>query len=471
MSLSDEIAAMSSEVSAAHAAILVVDDEALFGKAVLRRLERAGYRCEHAQTLAAARSAMQAAAFDLVLLDMRLPDGSGLDFLKALRERSDIPVIVMTAYGEVDDAVTAMKHAASDYLKKPLDLDELLLNVEKVIRAGALSQRLAYSQTRESSRAAHSTLIGESTKLVEVREQILRIAGLVSAEGVAPTVLITGETGAGKDVAARLLHSSSARATRPFVHVDCAALPKDLIEAELFGHVKGAFTHAVNERTGLIEAAEDGVVFLDEIGEIPLDLQAKLLAVLERRMLRRIGSSHERSTRAWFIAATNRAVEAMVEAGTLRADLYFRLNVLSLALPPLRERADDVIALAEHFAADVARRYGLAEVRLSAAAQARLRAYPWPGNVRELSHVIERAVLLSDHGAIDAPQLSLPVPETTPTASGDGLAALDALSLEAVEKLMIERAMENTGGNVSEAARRLGITRMAMRYRLRKYED
>ncbi|MGB1884092.1 MAG: sigma-54-dependent transcriptional regulator, partial [Gammaproteobacteria bacterium] len=277
MSLADDISGLGSDVAAKMARVMVVDDEALFGKAVARRLERSGYECLHVVTLAEARKALTEFDPELILLDMRLPDGSGIDFLRELRAERKIPVIVMTAYGELEDAVTAMKYAAADYLKKPVDLEELLLNVAKVLAANAVSQRLAYSQTRESNRADPSTLLGNSAAMAQVRAQVEQIA------------LITGETGGGKDVTARLLHQLSPRADRPFVHVDCAALPKDLIEAELFGHVKGAFTHAVSERTGLIEAAEDGVVFLDEIGEIPLELQAKLLAVLERRTLRRIG--------------------------------------------------------------------------------------------------------------------------------------------------------------------------------------
>lgn len=469
MTLSDDIRSMHADVTTQDAAILVIDDEALFGKAVKRRLERAGYRCAHVTTLLAASAALEKDEPDLVLLDMRLPDGSGLDFLKAMRPSKRVPVVVMTAYGEVDDAVTAMKYAAADYLKKPLDLDELLLIVEKVIAASAVNQRLEYSRTRESNQTNTRQLLGESAVLVNVRQQVLKIASLIGTDSVAPTVLITGETGSGKDVTARLLHQSSSRSMRPFVHVDCAALPKDLIEAELFGHVKGAFTHAVSERTGLIEAAEDGVVFLDEVGEIPLELQAKLLAVLERRMLRRIGSSHERATDAWFIAATNRPVEEMVANGSLRADLYFRLNVLTIELPPLCRRGDDVVMLARNFAAEVARRYGLGTVKLSAAAERCLRNYQWPGNVRELSHVMERAVLLCANGSIGESELALPGAVSPPGIETE-VTALDEMTLEQIEKLMIRRALSLSDGNVSEAARRLGITRMAMRYRLQKYQ-
>ena len=468
MALNQDIENLHAEVPLTATSVLVVDDEVLFAKAVMRHLEKAGYRCAHAATLAAAEAQLAAAPADLVLLDMRLPDGAGLDFLQRLRLRSAVPVIVMTAYGEVEDAVLAMKCAASDYLKKPVDLEELRVNIEKVLAHAALGRQLEYSRARESSTAPGAQLLGASPLIEQVRQQVARIASLVGAGAAqAPTVLITGETGTGKDVTARLLHQGSARASRPFVHVDCAALPKDLIEAELFGHVKGAFTHALAERTGLIEAAEDGVVFLDEIGELPLELQAKLLAVLERRTLRRIGSSQEQRSQAWFIAATNRPVAEMVASGALRADLYFRLKVLTLELPPLRARGEDIRLLAEHFVADYARRYGASAVRLAPDALGCLRAYGWPGNVRELSHVIERAVLLSGGGVIDAHALGL----------GEGFGAhpataapsLEDMTLEELEKTMLARALKGSAGNVSEAARRLGITRMAMRYRMDKH--
>lgn len=468
MAVKHDIEGMHADVPAIATRVLVVDDEALFAKAVIRHLEKAGYRCAHAGTLASAAAQMAAAEPDLVLLDMRLPDGSGLDYLQALRLRSPLPVIVMTAYGEIEDAVAAMKFAASDYLKKPIDLEELRLNIEKVLAHAALGRQLEYSRTRESLKSERAQLLGTSAAIEQVRQQVTRIASLVGAAGPqAPTVLITGETGTGKDVAARLLHQGSARSGRPFVHVDCAALPKDLIEAELFGHIKGAFTHALNERIGLIEAAEDGVVFLDEVGELPLELQAKLLAVLERRTLRRIGSSQEHRTQAWFIAATNRPVNDMVASGALRADLYFRLKVLTLELPPLRSRDGDIDLLAAHFLTEIARRYAAPSTRFSPLALQRLRAYGWPGNVRELSHVIERAVLLCGGGVIDETALALADgPAESPSVPA---LALEDMTLEQLEKTMLARALKGSGGNVSEAARRLGITRMAMRYRMDKY--
>ena len=329
-----------------------------------------------------------------------------------------------------------------------------------------MSREAEYSRVRASTSAGPVTLVGDCLATQTVRTQIKRIAALGGGDGEPPTVLVVGETGTGKDVAARMVHQLSGRAERPFVHVDCAALPKDLIEAELFGHVKGAFTNATAERTGLIEAAEDGVVFLDEIGELPLELQAKLLAVLERRSLRRVGSSQERRSNAWFIAATNRDVESMVAAGSLRADLYYRLNVLTLRLPPLRERGEDILLLAEHFGRQIARRYGLAELAIEPSAAAALRRYTWPGNIRELKHVMERALLLAGGGALAASALMLPGP--IKASAGREPLTLDGLTLDAAEKVLIQRALQRTDNNVSEAARQLGVTRMTLRYRMKQ---
>lgn len=452
--------------------VLIIEDEELFGKAVAKRLGKAGYHCQHATTLAKAEQSLRELTPDLILLDMRLPDGSGLDFLQRLRGGlgADIPVLVMSAYGELEDAVAAMKLNASDYLKKPVDLDELLVNVEKVLAKAEMARSLAYSRKREQRTAKFETvqMLGECETVRAIREQAERIGRLVaSPDVVPPTVLILGETGTGKDVTARLMHSLSARRDRPFVHMDCAALPKDLIEAELFGHEKGAFTSAHVERTGLIEAAEDGTLFLDEIGELPLELQAKLLAVLERRTLRRVGSTQERPVRCWFIAATNRDMEQMVKEGRLRSDLFFRLNVLTVRTPPLRERGDDVVLLAKEFARLIAARYGQKPPSFDAGAVAALRKYIWPGNVRELRHVIERVVLLSGGGVVTADALML---TSTPSSAGDGMSSLESMTLDQVEKLLIERALKRTGNNVSEAARQLGVTRMVLRGRMRKFD-
>ena len=444
--------------------ILIIEDETVFAGAVRKRLRRGGFNAEIAGTLAEGATKISDKTPDLLLLDMRLPDGSGLDFLGALQndKANTFPVLVMSAYGEIEDAVSAMKSGASDYLKKPIDLDELMLNVEKVLEKDALSQKLTYSSKREQHAHEGVEFLGDSPAIVAIRQQINRLKQLTGVS-VPPTILILGETGTGKDVVARLLHAHSARRERPFVHVDCASLPKDLIEAELFGHEKGAFTSAHVARTGLIEAAEDGVLFMDEIGELPMDLQAKLLAVLERRTLRKVGTTKERPVAAWIIAATNRDVAQLVKQGEFRSDLYYRLNVLSISIALLRERGDDIILLARHFIRQSAKRYGISSVTLSGQAIQALRSYHWPGNVRELKHMIERAVLLCGEGELSPDSLSL-------TAHGPAETPIEAdLTLDNAELMLIKNALEKCGGNVSKAARELGITRMALRYRIKKH--
>ncbi len=460
----------SAEVPVLERSILIVEDESVLARAIQKRLNRGGFNSDIAGDLHNARGKFREMSPDLVLLDMRLPDGSGLDFLSEVRnkEQSSCAVLVMSAYGEIEDAVTAMKLGASDYLKKPIDLDELMLNIDKVFSIYEREQKLTYSAKREQHAVEGVEFIGECAQLKDVRKQVDRIAVLTQASGIPPTIMILGETGTGKDVLARLLHEKSARSERPFVHVDCASLPKDLIEAELFGHEKGAFTNAHVARTGLIEAAEDGVLFLDEVGEIPLDLQSKLLAVLERRSLRRVGTTHEQPVAAWFIAATNRDLEDLAHHGEFRSDLYYRLNVLSIMLPPLRERGRDAILLANTFAAQTARRYGIEGARLSSEAESAVMDYPWPGNIRELKHLIERAVLLSGGGEIDPEQLALQHKKQAASAENP-VTDKDDLTLGEAELTMIRQALERTRGNVSRAARELGITRMALRYRMKKY--
>ncbi|MSP20294.1 MAG: sigma-54-dependent Fis family transcriptional regulator [Alphaproteobacteria bacterium] len=453
--------------------ILVVEDETMFARAVATCLQRAGHDVSLAGTLAEARKVLGAAAVppDLVILDMRLPDGEGFDLLTGLGEAGEAmpTVIVVTAYGDIGQAVKAMKLGAADYLKKPVDLDELLVTLDKVMRSARLRSHLDYSRARESRSADTGALIGTSAPLREARKQIQTIA-TVTGENP-PTALILGETGTGKDVTARLLHRLSPRSDLPFVHIDCASLPKDIMEAELFGHVRGAFTSAHLSRAGLIEAAEDGTVFLDEIGELPSELQAKLLNVLERRVLRRVGSTREVPVTAQFIAATNRDLSQMVARGEFRDDLFYRLNVLTITLPPLRSCREDIPQLARHFLEGTSRSYGRPIPELHDDAVAALKAYPWPGNVRELKNVIERSALLSgedgitadslDLSAVTAPRLSARR-STPPPESGVN-------TLAGAERSLIETALQETGGNTSEAARRLGITRMALRYRMEKY--
>ncbi len=446
--------------------VLLVEDEVIFARAVAKRLQQAGYDCEHAATLEDGRELVRQMVPDLVLLDMRLPDGNGLDLLPELVSKG-IAVISMTAYGEVTDAVYAMKLGATDYLKKPVDLEELLLAVEKAQTATQLKHHLDYSRQRNMHASEGVELLGDSPAVSSVRAQIERFAQLVSfSDAIPPTVLIQGETGTGKDVAARLLHLSCANSDRPFVHVDCASLPAELIESELFGHEKGAFTSAQASRYGLIEAAEDGTLFLDEIGELPLPLQAKLLNVLERRRVRRLGSTKEHPVQARFVAATNRDLHQMVLEGRFRSDLFYRLNVLTMQMPPLRERGDDILLLAKHFATQTERRYGLQPRPFSIEASHMIRDYQWPGNVRELKHQVSRAVLLSRESQIMSHDLALP---GSLQASPPMVAPEPGVTLESAEKVLIENALRQSNNNVSEAARQLGITRMAMRYRMERH--
>ncbi|MFT5426911.1 MAG: two-component system response regulator AtoC [Gammaproteobacteria bacterium] len=462
------------EVPTIEKQILIVEDESIFARAVKKHLARAGYKCEIAVDLQTAKEKFESNTPDLVLLDMRLPDGSGLDFLEAIKksENSDIAVLVMSAYGELEDAVSAMKLGASDYLKKPVDLEELLINVKKVLDKNELEIKLLNSSKRERNASEAVEFIGDCPEIISIKQQIEQIGRLTYASGtIPPTVLILGETGTGKDVVARSLHASAALSGRPFVHVDCASLPKDLIEAELFGHEKGAFTNAHAARTGLIEAAEDGALFLDEIGELPLNLQSKLLAVLERRLMRRVGTSKELPVRAWIIAATNREVEELVEKGEFRSDLYYRLNVLSIDMPPLRTRGNDIIVLAKHFANQTARRYGFKDVTFNNEAIQNLMEYSWPGNVREMKHLIDRAVLLNSGGELSPNALGLTdrIHNGNAGSSQATRTNLEDMTLESAEFTLISQALQRANGNVSKAARELNITRMALRYRMKKY--
>jgi DNA-binding NtrC family response regulator len=452
--------------------VLLIEDETLFAKSVLRRLEREGHKGVITASLQAGKAALQKTSPDVLLLDVRLPDGNGLDLLREIRSQDNgkkLPVVMMTAYGELEDAVNAMKLGATDYLKKPVDLDELVLTLSKVMQTQKLSQQLDYSQVRETHGHEQITMIGFSHVMQRLRQQIEHIAGLVDkGRGEHPVILITGDTGTGKDVLARLYHQLGSWRQRPFVHVDCAGLPGELIEAELFGYEKGAFTNAHQAKPGLIEVAEDGTLFLDEVGELPLELQAKLLNVLERRQVRRLGSTREHRVNAHVVAATNRDLKQMVAEGRFRSDLYFRLNVLEIHLPPLHERKEDIAPLAAHFVETVSRRYGLSAPAFSADAVATMNRYSWPGNIRELQHVVERAVMLSQQGMIGPEQLMLHgLPSDNKPEQG--LEQLTQMTLEQVEQYLIEQALERTAGNVSRAARELGLTRMAMRYRMEKY--
>ncbi len=459
--------------------ILIVDDERTLARAIKAYLEEAGYEATVADDAEAALPLLATLRPDVVLTDVRLPGMDGIAFLERVRAFDpSIPVIVMTAHGTIEGAVRAVKLGAFDYLKKPLDLEEVRLLTDRAREQAAVREELAYYRHRAEREEPFGDLVGRSPAMRAVLERARQIAALDDT----PPVLITGETGTGKGLVARTIHASGPRAERPFIDVNCTALPASLMEAELFGHERGAFTDAKESRMGLFEAAEGGFLFLDEIGDVELGLQGKLLKAIEDRVVRRVGGVRDRKINVRILAATNRDLAAESERERFRRDLYFRLAVIILELPPLRTRGDDVFLLAEFYLRRFAAKYGRGERRLGPAAREVLRAYPWPGNVRELSHVMERAVLWSTAPELTPDHLALTMPGGAPPAPAEaGPAALAAappapggrpsgeMTLDQWERTLLEDALRESGGNQTRAAQRLGISRDTLRYRMKKH--
>ena len=454
---------------------LIVEDEPVLAQNLVKAFAGQGFDIQVANRIADARKLVAAQLPDVALLDFRLPDGNGLDLLAALvREDPELPVIMMTGYGSVADAVRAMQQGARDYVQKPLDLSELRLKVEQALRSRRERREISYYRERG---AAPGDIVGESTTTQRLRTLVGRIAQMTPGAGApAPTVLLLGETGSGKGHTARLLHASGGRRSGPFIEVNCTALPENLVEAELFGHEKGAFTDAKTARAGLFETADGGTIFLDEIGHITASLQSKFLNVIEEKLVRRIGASSGRRVDVQVIAATSRDLEAAVRLGDFREDLFQRLSVAVIRIPPLREREGDAVVLARSLLADACRRYGQSPRTLSPAAVEAIARYPWPGNVREVANTMERVVLFSDADPVSAEDLALPTtaaPQGAVRVSPSGEVLIDfpdgGLSLEAVERALLVRALEKAGGNQSAAARLLGISRDTLRYRMEKY--
>ena len=452
-------------------AILIVEDEAVFGRSVARFLTKAGHDCILKSRAEDGLRAIEDISPHVVLLDVRLPGMDGLQALRAFQERdADLPVIMITAYGTIETAVEAMKAGAVDYLCKPLDLQEVRLVVDKALDSAQNQRRLSYYQRQEAAQTEREAIIGACPAMRQVFSQVERFTRAGSGQaGELPTVLILGETGTGKGLVARAIHARGPVARGPFVEVNCTTLPKDLIEAELFGYEKGAYTGATESKPGLVEAAEGGTLFLDEVGELPLAVQSKLLQLIEHKTVRRLGGLRTRTIPMRIIAATNRDLDALTDDGIFRQDLLYRLKVLFLELPPLRARGEDVRLLSEHFLQVFSQKYATKGNRLTPSAVAALSHYAWPGNVRELAHVIERAVLLSDQPMIGPDLIVLPG-----RAGGDMQADLREnsvanLTLGEVEQRLITQALAASRGNVSEAARKLGLSREALRYRLQKH--
>jgi len=441
--------------------ILVVDDEPAQRELVGGFLRKHGFDVVEAGGGSEAVARFKQEAFDLVLTDQRMPDLSGLEVLEAVRSTSpETAVVIMTAYGTIGTAVSAVKAGAADYLTKPLNLDDLLHRVHRVRER----QRLVAEnrELREALAERHRVegIIGDSGRMQEVLSLVRRVAPSDA------TVLIRGESGTGKELIARALHYASPRAGGPLVKVNCAALAESLLEAELFGHEKGAFTGAVASRKGRFEVADGGSIFLDEIGDLPPHLQVKLLRVLQEREFERVGSSRPIKVDVRLLAATHRDLEALVREGRFREDLYYRINVVTIALPPLRERREDLPPLIEHFLRAFAGKNGKTVRGLTREAREALLRYDYPGNIRELENLIERAVVLTRDDVIGVEDLPLTL-ETPAPGSGEGAGLIAAV--EGLERRMIREALGKADGTQTRAAELLGISERVLRYKLKKY--
>ncbi len=450
------------------ARILIVEDEVSMRRILRRLLEGAGHEVHEADCLQAAKEKLAAEPLDLVITDYRLKSGSGMDVLVASMEfDTTLPVIMVTAYATVDLAVGAMKEGMFDFITKPFVPDTVLASVARASRHARLLRENARLKEEVLRLEFGSTaFFGESQVMRDLRETIARVAPTDA------TALITGETGTGKELVARLIHSNSLRKANPFVVVNCAAIPETLLESHMFGHEKGAFTGADRARQGVFEAADGGTLFLDEAGEMPLSLQAKLLRVLMDGELHRVGSTTARHVDVRILAATHRDLRARVKEGLFREDLYYRLAVVPVQVPPLRSRRDDLPVLTRHFLNQVVEQLKAPRRTISEQAFRQLERYDFPGNVRELRNLIERACILCRGDEITAADFPLEgVLEvegaTTTEALPENLSLRD--TLEHVEVLMLRRALDESGGNQAKAARRLAISRSDMSYKLKKY--
>lgn len=458
--------------------VLVVDDESVLARAMGDYLARHEFGVSVTATGEEALRVIENEPPDVVILDYRLPRMDGLAVLRNIKElRPEIEVIMLTAHGSVESAVEAMKTGAFDYLNKPIDLEELRLVVSKAFQSLRQTHELDYLRSRADKENPSHEIVGRSTRMTEVKRLIQQIASIEATSGrEAPAILITGETGTGKELVARAIHAKSRRGKGPFIEVNCAAIPVTMLEAELFGYEKGAFTDAKQAKIGLFEAADGGTIFLDEIGSMDLNLQAKLLKAIEEKSVRRLGSIQSRRFDVMLISATNQPLERSIQARTFREDLYYRLKILEVRLPALREREDDSVLLAEYFLKLHSRRYNRGKKELSGAARQTIHGYAWPGNVRELSNIIERAVLLNPGPVIDSQDLALGptlLPSNAPAPkAADGALMIDlkkGIVLEELEKTIIERVLSQTGWNRTRAAQLLGLSRETLRYRIEKH--
>ncbi|HEV8393391.1 MAG TPA: sigma-54 dependent transcriptional regulator [Vicinamibacterales bacterium] len=445
----------------AFSRILVVDDEQLVRWSLRERLTAEGHDVVEAGTAAEGIDKARDDV-DLIFLDFKLPDGDGLSVLRKVKERTpDLPVILMTAFSSIESAVEAMKLGAFHYVNKPFNLDEVLLLAEKALETVSLRREVVALRSSQGRDYGFDAIVGASPAMTRVKELLAKVAS-----SPASTVLLTGETGTGKDLAAKAIHYNSSRATRPFVNITASALPEQLLESELFGHERGAFTDARQQKRGLFETADGGTVFLDEIGEMTAGLQAKLLRFLEEKTFKRVGGLADIRVDVRVIAATNRDLEKEVKAGTFREDLFYRLQVMPVVLPSLRERRGDVALLARFYITRFNGEFRKHVRGLSLAAQELLDHYAWPGNVRELRNAIERAMLLADREQLE-PQDFTTLTRTV-SATHFKLPA-EGVDLEDVERQLVVQALERANNNQTKAAELLGLNRDQVRYRMEKF--